>query len=76
MPMPSAADKGAPGIDGQDFAEIEAYGVERWLTELAPRGRPVAAIDLIGPAIAWRARTQNLVMPAVCQWLPLQLGLV
>src|ERR1700724_1923371 len=24
-----------PGIDGQDFAEIEAYGVERWLTELA-----------------------------------------
>jgi group II intron reverse transcriptase/maturase len=27
--------KGAPGIDGQDFAEIEAYGVERWLAELA-----------------------------------------
>src|SRR5438309_7839870 len=26
---------GAPGVDGQDFAEIEAYGVERWLTELA-----------------------------------------
>src|SRR5438132_4783399 len=26
---------GAPGIDGQDFADIEAYGVERWLTELA-----------------------------------------
>jgi RNA-directed DNA polymerase len=26
---------GAPGIDGQDFAEIEAYGVERWLAELA-----------------------------------------
>ena len=29
------SNKGAPGIDGQDFAEIEAYGVERWLTELA-----------------------------------------
>ena len=27
--------KGAPGGDGQDFAEIEAYGVERWLGELA-----------------------------------------
>src|SRR6266403_3753092 len=27
--------KGAPGVDGQDFADIEAYGVERWLTELA-----------------------------------------
>jgi group II intron reverse transcriptase/maturase len=29
------ANKGAPGVDGQDFAEIEAYGVERWLGELA-----------------------------------------
>ena len=27
--------KGAPGVDGQDFADIEAYGVERWLAELA-----------------------------------------
>ncbi len=26
---------GAPGIDGQTFADIEAYGVERWLDELA-----------------------------------------
>jgi hypothetical protein len=26
---------GAPGLDGQDFADIEAYGVERWLAELA-----------------------------------------
>ena len=29
------SNRGAPGIDGQDFADIEAYGVERWLTELA-----------------------------------------
>ena len=29
------SNKGPPGIDGQDFADIEAYGVERWLTELA-----------------------------------------
>ena len=27
--------KGAPGVDGQDFADVEAYGVERWLGELA-----------------------------------------
>src|SRR6202035_324564 len=27
--------KGAPGVDGQDFADIEAYGVQRWLGELA-----------------------------------------
>jgi hypothetical protein len=26
---------GAPGIDGQTFADIEAYGVEQWLGELA-----------------------------------------
>jgi hypothetical protein len=34
--MPSArSNKGAPGVDGQDFADVEAYGVERWLGELA-----------------------------------------
>jgi group II intron reverse transcriptase/maturase len=26
---------GAPGVDGQTFADIEAYGRERWLEELA-----------------------------------------
>jgi RNA-directed DNA polymerase len=29
------ANGGAPGIDGQTFADIEAYGVDRWLDELA-----------------------------------------
>src|SRR5258705_10130210 len=29
------ANKGAAGVDGQDFADIEAYGVQRWLGELA-----------------------------------------
>lgn len=29
------SNKGAPGLDGQDFADVEAYGVERWLAELA-----------------------------------------
>jgi RNA-directed DNA polymerase len=29
------SNKGAPGVDRQDFAEVEAYGVERWLGELA-----------------------------------------
>src|SRR5712664_3276415 len=28
---PVRSNKGAPGVDGQDFADIEAYGVERWL---------------------------------------------
>jgi hypothetical protein len=30
-----APNKGAPGVDRQDFADIETYGVERWLGELA-----------------------------------------
>ncbi len=25
---------GQPGVDGEDFADIESYGVERWLGEL------------------------------------------
>jgi len=31
------ANKGAAGVDGVDFAEIEAYGEDRWLGELAER---------------------------------------
>ena len=29
------SNKGAPGVDGQNFADVEAYGLERWLGELA-----------------------------------------
>jgi RNA-directed DNA polymerase len=29
------ANRGAPGVDGQSFADIEEYGVDRWLDELA-----------------------------------------
>jgi group II intron reverse transcriptase/maturase len=29
------SNKGAPGVDGQDFAKVEAYGLDRWLGELA-----------------------------------------
>jgi retron-type reverse transcriptase len=29
------ANKGAPGVDRQDFADVETYGRERWLAELA-----------------------------------------
>ena len=29
------ANRGAAGVDGQEFADIEAYGLERWLGELA-----------------------------------------
>ena len=33
------ANRGAPGVDGKDFADIEAYGEERWLGELADKLR-------------------------------------
>ncbi len=29
------SNKGVPGVDGQDFADVEAYGLGRWLGELA-----------------------------------------
>src|SRR5215510_36026 len=29
------SNQGAPGVDGQEFADVEAYGVQRWLAELA-----------------------------------------
>src|SRR6201996_2335217 len=29
------SNRGAPGVDGQDFANIEEYGLGRWLGELA-----------------------------------------
>ena len=29
------SNKGAPGVDGQNFSDIEAYGVQQWLGELA-----------------------------------------
>lgn len=29
------SNRGAPGVDGQDFVAIESFGVERWLGELA-----------------------------------------
>ena len=35
-PMPRCrSNKGAPGVDRQDFEAVETYGVERWLGELA-----------------------------------------
>src|SRR5258707_11569608 len=29
------SNRGAPGVDRQDFAEVEAYGGQKWLGELA-----------------------------------------
>ena len=29
------SNRGAPGVDGQDFADVEDYGLKQWLGELA-----------------------------------------
>ena len=39
------SNKGAPGVDRQDFEAVEAYGVERWLGELALALRQEASRD-------------------------------
>ncbi len=31
------SNRGAPGVDGQEFADVEAYGVQRWLGERRKR---------------------------------------
>jgi hypothetical protein len=33
------SNKGAPGVDGQNFSDIEVYGVQQWLGELRWRSR-------------------------------------
>jgi len=51
------SNKGAPGVDGQDFADIEAYGAERWLGELALALKPGRELSTLAPLRASRART-------------------
>jgi len=39
------ANGGAPGVDDQSFADIEAYGLERWLGELTEGSSPNSAVN-------------------------------
>ena len=54
------SNKGAPGVDGQDFADVEAYGLERWLGELAHAamkiGVATAVLPWLGPPAYSRRR--------------------
>jgi len=45
----SKANGGTSGVDGQTFADIEAYGVERWLGELADAPAPLPASERMKP---------------------------
>ena len=57
------SNKGAPGVDRQDFEAVEAYGVERWLGELA---------------LALRSRMQEICLSGSMRggWLQLTAGVV
>ena len=43
------SNKGAPGVDGQDVADVEAYGVQRWLARRNEgyRTDPIFEADLM-----------------------------
>jgi hypothetical protein len=53
------SNKGAPGVDGQDFADIEAYGVRRWLGELALAPSPISLTKHAGPAATFWSASAN-----------------
>src|SRR5215204_3562140 len=40
------SNKGAPGVDGQDFADVDAYGVQRWLARICKV--PEGEFDFLG----------------------------
>jgi hypothetical protein len=54
------SNKGAPGVDGQDFADIEAYGVQRWLGELALAIRQETTGRTLSEECSYRRPTANL----------------
>jgi RNA-directed DNA polymerase len=62
------ANGGAPGVDGQGFADIEEYGLERWLGELAGElrskaYRPQAVRRVLIPKPGQPGRTRPLGIP-------------
>ena len=64
------ANGGAPGVDGQDFVDIETYGLELWLGELAEElrsktYRPQAVRRVLIPKPGQPRRTRPLGIPTI-----------
>lgn len=64
------ANGGTAGVDGQTFGEIEEYGVERWLDELAEelkkrtyQPRPVRRVYIPKPDGKQRPKWRNMRAP-------------
>ena len=53
------SNKGAPGVDRQDFEAVEAYGVERWLGELALASGRRRTDRTLSDACTYRRPTAN-----------------
>ena len=68
------SNRGAPGVDGQDFADIETYGVERWLGELAQslreeryRAEPIKRVYIPKPDGRQRPLGISTIRDRVCR---------
>jgi group II intron reverse transcriptase/maturase len=64
------ANKGAAGVDGQDFEDIEKYGLERWLGELAEKLKgktyePAAVRRVYIPKVGQPGKFRPLGIPCI-----------